>query len=1066
MSTLNNYLVQLQKLTQTNLDLLTAVNGALKGDSTSTKVEINGKSYDIPSFVSLENKVNSLQETINNIVYAPNTGEAMINMTGNSRIIEIRGYTHTPNSLILNTPKEFGVESNNIFKDFLTPIPYLAFDLSSIPNDVTSVNIKKIIPKNNDLYALFASMTSNGTVSYKYADLLRFIKTNNMVKDRDYIEYDTVKKLPIRKNIGQGEYIVKSVINDYIDDSLIEHIVVQLDGSYVLPTNQENTMTYVRFDGTLETYLIEGDRLVTYDDGAKLEIEQIDYNSQQMTLKVLYGEYLNLIGTDEYLVNDESVSYSSVSNISKLKFFSPINFDADKVVNVPLEEDRYVYIAISPLNDRMNIQAGWGQGVMVDTDRLNRTLSDGSLQNFREYYQQSVNNIGDCLNELTSMMPGELTKFPYGDFETFISIAPEESHIVAEAVQINKHLNDSPIVKSIRTLYNQKTKHQQELNDLQTQIADYNDKLASISINDTTGTRNVLSAQVKDLNNKRNELSTALTNVINQIATTANTTHIPTTDAKYHIRGFFDINAFESLLEAQNFKNVKGKIRGIEVQYRYKNENSEDLLNASTNIQSIGNFTYSEWEVMNSFVNPKEVSYNEGYKFNFQADNSNQNEPSFNQIDIPISQGEVVEMKLRVIYDYGYPFVKICSEWSPILRYTYPVTALTEVSVKSIVEGNNSDIESNKFENILNNNGVNAHIEDNIIDQDITYYHKPENIASGFYTSERRIIPLKDKLDEMNKLLVQLQDELRGSNNVDLDVTVSVGDIEYNIKPNQSNNVCVESYDQFQQGTSTEGGYTVDDNGYVKALLNLNITNKSSQTANLYPLFPGSKDDTLQNLQKHKYDINEYIITDSDTDPDVVYKYQPYLTYRDGATIKLKEQSPNQFLTFRAKDVWNGEVMYGSIIEEIEGQDPTLNFTKEIMPGFGITTKENGDVDNGQYEGWPTFFTGTETKPTPYGSVLYPYIQNKESLVIPSSGANNYRVLSPNETISIPLMFEYKLEKDGKETSKTISFDLRTSLYNDPISYNITAIAKFKNTAQDRLLLASKKQAAKYKTLT
>ena len=37
--------------------------------------------------------------------------------------------------------------------------------------------------------------------------------------------------------------------------------------------------------------------------------------------------------------------------------------------------------------------------------------------------------------------------------------------------------------------------------------------------------------------------------------------------------------------------------------------------------------------------------------------------------------------------------------------------------------------------------------------QDITYYHKPENIASGFYTDERRIIPLKDKLAELNNLV-------------------------------------------------------------------------------------------------------------------------------------------------------------------------------------------------------------------------------------------------------------------------------------------------------------------------
>ena len=45
---------QMQRLTQTNLEILNGINGALRGDATSTKVEINGEAVD-PSLYTVSN---------------------------------------------------------------------------------------------------------------------------------------------------------------------------------------------------------------------------------------------------------------------------------------------------------------------------------------------------------------------------------------------------------------------------------------------------------------------------------------------------------------------------------------------------------------------------------------------------------------------------------------------------------------------------------------------------------------------------------------------------------------------------------------------------------------------------------------------------------------------------------------------------------------------------------------------------------------------------------------------------------------------------------------------------
>ena len=63
-------------------------------------------------------------------------------------------------------------------------------------------------------------------------------------------------------------------------------------------------------------------------------------------------------------------------------------------------------------------------------------------------------------------------------------------------------------------------------------------------------------------------------------------------------------------------------------------------------------------------------------------------------------------------------------------------------------------------------------MSDKILDQDVTFFHKPENISSGFYTAERRIIPLRDKLKTMDDEITRISDEISGDTSEQLQVSV------------------------------------------------------------------------------------------------------------------------------------------------------------------------------------------------------------------------------------------------------------------------------------------------------
>ena len=76
MANMTDYLLQLQALTKTNLEILQALNQSFTSNKSHLAINVNDTTYAIPSFITLENKVNALQENFENLVHAPASGEA------------------------------------------------------------------------------------------------------------------------------------------------------------------------------------------------------------------------------------------------------------------------------------------------------------------------------------------------------------------------------------------------------------------------------------------------------------------------------------------------------------------------------------------------------------------------------------------------------------------------------------------------------------------------------------------------------------------------------------------------------------------------------------------------------------------------------------------------------------------------------------------------------------------------------------------------------------------------------------------------------------------------------
>lgn len=1012
---INDCLSQIVALTRQNLELLTALNESFYTRKEHIAVQIEGQSFAIPSFLSLESKIDSLQQNLDNLLDAPKTGEAFTYFDGTTQKMELSGYASTPTHVDLGAVTQFGVETNNVFKDFMSPNPYVRLDIRSIPNNIKHVNIKKIAIKNTELKSLLDALIGDevqgGASSLvSYSDVYKLLY--NYLSGEDYVEYNTVRRLPIRETNAYGVYTIRSIEDTYQDSNLDEHYELVL----------EEDLTYTISNGTISRDIKVGDVLITNDDKTQMIIESVVPGTKHLKVRILYGGYANLYD-----------STTANSDRCKLKFYKSPSWDQTKYIDVPIEEDRYVCIFAAIINDTTNIQSPWGTGLYIDTYKL----EDGSGNTFDDYYKTYVNNIGDSLFAITRMMTddSQIEKLSSSEFETLMKYKPtiDTSSNLIRVTQINKHLNDSKSVQRIRTLYNQKVEYKNQLNTIQDAIDTINATLATISFSDTSNTRVVYESQLEEYNTKRRELTASLQSIIGEISESANSSETPIENAKYRIRGFVDVS-----MSGINLSTPTDVIK-LDVEYRYKNHSK-----FTGNAETIGDdYIYSDWNKMDSiqrYIQPKLSGTTITYSLEESGEARNQ--ISFNQLDIPISQGEVVDIRVRYVYNLGYPFVRFTSDWSPIVTIEFPEEFLTNVEVLDILSENNDDIKKQQYIGTLNQYGLIDHAEDMIQDQTIKYFHQPEHISSGFYTSERRIIPLKDKLSEIVSSLSDLQSEVYGAVSDNLVLSISDNSSAVELKPNIVNTFRTISYDS-------------NDNVFDKLLttvikqspLLLNIYNAGDYTIKLHTLFPGDYHVELsESTANSKYDVNDYI-----TGTGGVYMLfdNTIRNLVEGETGDILEyidkQRLNQFVYFRTR-VGGANALYSNSAPDYVRDDELQSNIKLSNHSMHDNTKAVAEYGVYNLEG--------DSESNDRFAYLYPYPGLLSSICATSKDA--FVTIDPGNSIKIPLNFVYWFKKSNnsgsnaesirdftRSVTRSIAFDIRTSLFADPVSYKLNVSANY-----------------------
>ena len=120
--------------------------------------------------------------------------------------------------------------------------------------------------------------------------------------------------------------------------------------------------------------------------------------------------------------------------------------------------------------------------------------------------------------------------------------------------------------------------------------------------------------------------------------------------------------------------------------------------------------------------------------FDWQSENvADGSEININQIDIPITKGEKVEIKIRSISEAGYPDNPLKSAWSESVIISFPSNLNTTNAMAELVQEVNDDALHIAIRSDLSAAGLIAHMNDSISNENsvtgIYCHHMADNIA-------------------------------------------------------------------------------------------------------------------------------------------------------------------------------------------------------------------------------------------------------------------------------------------------------------------------------------------------
>ena len=1105
-NSIKEYYIKLEKMMSNVVNMMTALNTALSSSSSEIEISlVNTDNSDdatssvrIPSFLYLENKLEKLDNVISNLFKIPKSGEAWFESSSNMYKLSLLKSNNAPVQPIVSNLDQIGfnIKDNNIFKDLVNPKTYIRLNLGNISDNINQILVKKIIINRASDADYLKEFNS-------YSDIKSALF--NRTIGVDYEEYDTVVDIPIKSDKYDSFFKIEQVTNN--GDGIYE---LHLD-TLTYYDKDDKSIQYTIRKGTL---LCIGDEYVTYE---VIDVNTI-YNSKNDNdnneYVIIVKERIGHINIQTYYENSEM--YLKIYNGSYSEFH---------YVDVPLEENPNIILFISTIYN--NVRSTYSNAIHLDLstiymkDQNNNYILDesGNKISYIEYYNAYCKNIGDMMVGFTKLSYPQVSNYTNAELrrltdsdelkEIVTTTLYSNSELVLNVSRINTHLIDDETSKDIINLHTQKNELNSQLRSVQDNVDQIYTQLTTTDFSQESSiTQESLRSKLNEYYNERLNLEKQLLSIVDSI-NLAKSGVIGLDQSKYRIRGVTDANdkndsAIESPIISflHNNFGYNCDIIGLEIEYKYKtaNKDSNTILNSNSTI-------FTDWNHQSNIERERYLEFDPNtnkYKISFSNYNALSNVVKWNQIDIPINQGEDVVIRIRYKYNIGQPFINLYTPWSNEITIPFPTELTESTEISSILDSNDDDVVSAKFIKTLINDGYEEHVTNKIVDNSQVFYHMPENIYSGFNTAENNLISLKDKLIDMNNEITSYKASIDNELNSNYEVILEWDNTSIQLSNMTNNNIVINEL--------INGVFDT----FIKKKMNLIIKNTGSTPIKLYSIFPGNIDTTLLDSSNKYFD-------------DIIINYERVPLLVEGSNVPSESILPQymgQWIYFRQNNPFTSYPLYyndsnqnEADIEQVsQGYKPKYN--GQLSKYINIENKQallpyrnRGNIINStNYWGYLSYDSNLKKATYKIGSVessdslyasikdlylyencdntnneyllkyehiynsvnntylndttsisdfvnkiskslrmfdgafLIPELISRTQILCDSKESNQYKLLDVGKMVSIPILFEYFLENSDNTNvsiTKTLAFDLKTSLMREPDHYILSVTAKY-----------------------
>jgi hypothetical protein len=678
---------------QTNIALesLVKINESLttQEDSVTISIEqtnaVTGDAstvtYSIPSYYNVLNKVNALSDTVD--VFVKGKGVVLLN-DGTYRQISTVPVAKSPDKINnISAPTKFAIRNNWYFESMMSPQLIVSFDLKNKIDDRSDrVVVKRVIFNNSSEEETQWFLDNVLNINRSYYDTITYLSANG----KQYWEDEETQDLPLAVEPYTGYFIITD-----------KQTVSTKEWFYL------DTMNYgVTSDSPVikNIQLMKGN-LLRYGNSI-WKIDDIEVSEKRVHL-------IPMVGLDHPMVNSQFEIYT-------------VPF-ATKLLNIPIGYNECNIVFLKGVNDDFNIIADeWSNGISFYSNDL--TIKDGAMT-LADYYDLYVADFG---RQLEGQSKEKFVPAYYG-------IVPNTPVINAsdfEVNQINTQLNsalDTTIIKNTQT---QIESIKTNINSLKTTIAAQKAEMVALT---QPNDRANMQSKIDSNNSNLSKMTIEYSSLVRSLSTVAYENSAVLVNPKYHARGFFPIPQSKNGQEIVQF----------EYAYRYlKMDNTGIDLNSYTHTDpSTGQIikgVFTDWTSV--LTTSKRKEYNSTTdKYEWVTENISDGEiNNINQIDIPITKGEKIELKIRSISEAGWPVNSLKSDWSDRVIIEFPSNLESSDQVVNILQDAVAEETTIKLEETIAAAGVNTHLNDSVPNPNTgsgTYFkHQSKNLAHDLPTKD------------------------------------------------------------------------------------------------------------------------------------------------------------------------------------------------------------------------------------------------------------------------------------------------------------------------------------------